>query len=106
MRLADSWFDALGHPICSWQRLAAVQLLETEGYDRAQACVVVAVIAREMEHDEPERACRYARSFVYDEHPDGPCRSETLVLRVLAALAAPNDHMLVDDLRELEAELR
>lgn len=105
--VAEGWFDAFGHPVSQWQRLEAVNLLVDNGYDRAQACLVVAVIAREVEHDEPQRAHAYARRFVYEDHPDGKRHSdETLVIRLLATIAAPNDGTLTDDLRELLGELR
>lgn len=58
-----NWFDALGNPVSQEGRAAACEWLVGEGLDPMEVDMVVAVVAREIEHDEPDRAQRYMRSL-------------------------------------------
>lgn len=77
----DDWLNALGHPVPPEGLRAALDLLVGEGYDVTQASMVLTVVAREVEHDEPVRAQQYLRSFVGD-------RNLTLMYRVFAVMLA------------------
>lgn len=87
---ADNWFDALGLPVNTSQRVACVDFLAAEGYNAGEAALTVSVVAREVEHDQPDRAIRYMRSFVG--------RHETVVLRALAVLCAGGNDGAIADL--------
>lgn len=80
MKATDGWFDALGKPVGEQRRREARDLLVSFGRDPEETALVITVIAREIEHDEPARAFRYARTFIGSD--------ETLVIRTLATLAA------------------
>lgn len=76
----DDWFDALGKPVSPDGIALATALLVDHGYDEKQAGMVLWVVAREVTHDQPDRAQKYLRSFVGS--------NETLVLRCLATMLA------------------
>jgi len=78
--VVDNWFDALGKPVIYEGRMRALRLLETHGYDRAEAAMVIDVVAREVHHDQPERAQRYLRTFLDD--------NLTMVYQVFAVMLA------------------
>jgi hypothetical protein len=79
-----NWFDSLGQPVPAERLEATLELLVEHGYDRGEAVMVLGVVAREIAHDEPDRAQRYMRSFVG--------RDETLVIRALATMChGPGD---------------
>lgn len=97
MGYVESWFDALGKPVHDSQARVALDLLVGEGYDKTETSMVLAVVAREIEHDNPQACFRYLRSHLGEEN-------ETLVLRTLATLAAPTIETRRDDLLQtLEA---
>lgn len=79
----DGWLDACGSLVGQPGRQAAFDLLVGEGCDPGETSLVLTVVAREIEHDEPERAQQYLRSWL----PAGG--SETLLMRTLATLVAP-----------------
>lgn len=74
------WFDSLGKPVSQTRRQAAYQLLVGEGFDPGETAMVLTVVAREIEHDEPARAQKYLRSWM------PPYHNETLLMRTLATL--------------------
>lgn len=97
MTTAHDWFEALGKPVHPSQRQAALDLLTDEGYNPGEAELVLAVVAREIEHDNPEAAIKYMRSFVG--------HSETLVIRALATLGCATADTHRDALLDLLATL-
>lgn len=72
------WFNSLGKPVPSDRLEATYELLVEMGYDPMETGMVLGVVAREMAHDNPERAQRYMRSLVGSD--------ETLVMRALATM--------------------
>lgn len=79
----EGWLDACGSLVGTKGREAALTLLADNGCDRGEASLVLTVVAREIEHDNPDAAQRYLRSFL------PAAGSETLLLRTLATLVAP-----------------
>lgn len=77
----DDWLNALGKPVTDEGKQAALDLLVGHGYNLSAAAMVLSVVAREVEHDQPERAQRYMRSFVGD-------RNLTLMYQVFAVMLA------------------
>lgn len=76
----DNSFDALGKPVPAAGRKAAYDLLVEEGCDPGEAMVVVPLVAREVEHDNPDRAQSILRGWL-------PAHgSEVFLFRVLATL--------------------
>lgn len=80
------WHSALGHPVNEEGRVAAAALLAEHGFHVGNARLLIDVVAREVERDEPERAIKYLRSFVGEHAPEGLGHDETLVLWVCAVL--------------------
>lgn len=78
MSAQGGWFASLGHPVPPHRLKAALGLLRHAGRNVGEGAMVLQVVCREMEHDEPERAQRYLRSWIGSD--------ETLVLRVLSLL--------------------
>jgi len=76
--IIGGWFESLGKPVSPERKLLAVILLASLGYDAAESEITVMMVAREMEHDNPERCYRFMRSLCGDD--------EILVIRVLATL--------------------
>lgn len=78
--LPETWFDALGHPVHQAGRQAAWELLVSQGLDADEASVIIPLIAREVEHDNPERAQKILRNWL-------PAHgSEILLMRTFAVL--------------------
>lgn len=98
MAIRTDWFDALGKPVSEHGRRAALDLLVAEGYDAGEAAMVLTVVAREIEHDQPAQAMRYMESFVGRRH-------RTMLIRTLATLTAPQTGDFVDDLTDLMEHL-
>lgn len=85
--MRGGWFDTLGRPVSQERKQAALDLLGREGYDSGEASMVLSVVCREIEHDEPARAQKYLRSWIGN--------NETMVMRTLASLCST--HGLVHD---------
>lgn len=92
------WFDALGHPVPERRRAAALDLLVRNGFDAKEATVVLGVVCREIEHDEPARAKRYLDTFLVR-------KNQTLVYMTLATLTSPAPGEYEDDLLDLLRDL-
>lgn len=78
-----NWWEACGSLIGSAGRQAAFKLLVSQGCDPGETSLVLTVVAREIEHDQPERAQQYLRHWL------PACGSEILLLRALATLCCP-----------------
>lgn len=81
-RETEGWWDALGHDVPVPRMVAAIDLLVDNGQNRGEAEIVIQLVAREIRHDNPDRAQRTLRSWL------PAYGSETLLLMVLATLAA------------------
>jgi hypothetical protein len=78
----ESWWDALGKPVPEEARCAAYDLLVANGCNPGEAALVVPVVCREIEHDEPDAAQKVLRHWLPAHH------SETLVLQTIATICA------------------
>jgi hypothetical protein len=74
-----NWWNALGKPVPQENILYALDFLTDLGYDPAATQMVLAVVCREIEHDNPKLALRYLRSHLGRQN-------ETLVLTCCAKL--------------------
>ncbi len=83
-----SWWDALGKPVPQENLEATLALLIENEYPRWQSEIVLNIVASEIRNDNPDRAQRVMRSFVSDKDIGGR-GNETLVLRALATMTAP-----------------
>jgi hypothetical protein len=91
--MASDWFSSLGHPVSEEGRRAATSLLvEWYGAHAGNARLVIDVVAREIEHDNPERALACLRSFVAEipalKSP-GRKWNENVVIQTCAYLCCP-----------------
>lgn len=87
MSTATSWWDALGKPVAAENVRAAADLLVDNGMGADYVALLLPLVVREIEHDEPERAQKVLRSTVHELL--GAYGNETLVLMTLATLTAP-----------------
>lgn len=83
MSAPTDWFDALGRDVPLAHQQRTHKLLVDEGFDPTVSGMIVVAVAREIRHDEPDRAQRILRNWL-------PQRgSEVLLFRILATLVAP-----------------
>jgi hypothetical protein len=95
--IADSWFDALGKPVNDANYRAALDFAVSLGHHPVGGAMCLDVICREIRHDNPDRAVKYARSWLG--------RDETAVIRLLATLTAPIHEAVRDSVVQLRREL-
>ena len=95
----DNWFAALGNEISDTAFQATLAYLTDEGYNTGEAALVLNIVAREIRHDNPDRAFAYMRSFVG--------RFETVTYRALATLCATplSDEEITAKLADVKEEL-